>query len=72
MGAICQWPAWVKPRLEEPWSREGQKKKVRIFAETHSRRPGLSARENEVHRRLVPALSGQSQTDKVTVSGSDH
>ena len=39
MGAICQWPAWVKPRLEEPCSREGQKKRLEF-----SQRPTLAGR----------------------------
>ena len=74
-GTTCQRIRGVKPRLEEYCSREGQKKALNFLPEFSQRSyPLLSAgleRTREGGSPLVPALSGQSQTEKVTLWGRE-
>ena len=68
-GTTCQRIHGLKPRLEEHCSREGQKKSLNFTPEVSQRSyPLLPAGLERMRERgspLVPALSGQSQTNKV-------
>ena len=74
VGTICQRPRGCEARLEEPFFLR-RAKKIQNFERESSQRsyallPAGLQRTRE-GSPLVPALSGQAQTEKVTVCGAE-
>ena len=76
MGTTCQRPRGCEARLEEPFFLRRAKKlsefQDRVFAEKICTLAGRASAHERRGSPVVPALSGESQTEKVTICGAQN